>query len=211
MPPANLDRYEALLTFLRERRSIRRFSAEPLPAGTVERLIEAARWAPSASNRQPFRFLAVETAETRSRMAALVREALKQGIANLPPEAQSAAEAYAEDFVRFESAPLVFVAYHRGENPLAERLGLSGERDVGALSSVSAAIMNLLLAAHALGLGACWMTGALLAGSALESLLGIPAGWRLSALIPVGIPAESPTAPARRTVAQLLARIGGPK
>jgi nitroreductase len=211
MPHENLDRYESLLTFLRERRSIRRFTPEPLPAGTIERLIEAARWAPSASNRQPFRFLAVEAAETRSRMATLVREALKQGIANLPQGAQTAAESYAEDFVRFESAPLLLVAYHRGENPLAERLGLSGERDVGALSSVSAAIMNLLLAAHALGLGACWMTGALAAGSAIESLLGIPAGWRLSALIPVGVPAESPTPPSRRTVAQLLARIGGPR
>ena len=137
MPAEDLDRYKSLLTCLRERRSIRRFMAEPLPAGTVERLIEAARWAPSASNRQPFRFLAVEAAKTRSRMATLVREALKQGIAslliaNLPPAAQASAEAYAEDFVRFESSPLVFVAYHRSENPLAERLGLSGERDVGA-------------------------------------------------------------------------------
>jgi nitroreductase len=210
MPETRDDAYVALLALMRERRSIRRFRAEPLPAGTLDRLIEAARWAPSASNRQPFRFMAIEHADERARMAELVRAAVRAGSERLPEREQGQAIAYAEDFVRFEHAPLVLVAYHRAENLLAERVGLPPERDVGAISSVSAAIMNLLLAAHALGLGACWMTGPLLAASALESLLGIPSGWRLSAVVPVGVPDEHPPAPARRSSAQLLVRRGGP-
>ena len=203
------EAYAGLLALMRERRSIRRFRAEALPAGTLDRLIEAARWAPSASNRQPFRFVAIEQSEVRSRMAALVRAAVQAIVARLPDDEGNRVVAYAEDFSRFEHAPLVLVAYHRANNVLTERLGMPPERDLGAIESVSAAIMNLLLAAHALGLGACWMTGPLVAGAALEALLSIPAGWRLSAVVPVGIPNESPPAPARRTVAHLLVRRGG--
>lgn len=203
------DAYQNLLSLMRERRSIRRFREEPLPAGTLERLLEAARWAPSASNRQPFRFMAIEAAETRTRMADLVREAVRTSLDNLAEREREPAAAYADNFVRFETAPLVLAVYFRARNPLAERFDMLAEWDVGAVSSASAAIMNLLLAAHALGLGACWMTGPLLAGPKLEEFLGVPAGWRLSALVPVGIPAETPAAPARRTVSQLLVRAGG--
>lgn len=203
------DAYQNLLSLMRERRSIRRFREESLPVGTLERLLEAARWAPSASNRQPFRFMAIEEAATRTRMADLVREAVQKSLGNMAEHERGPAAAYAENFVRFETAPLVLAVCFRARNPLAERLDLPAEWDVGALSSASAAIMNLLLAAHALGLGACWMTGPLLAGPELESLLAVPAGWRLCALVPVGIPAETPAAPTRRTLSQLLVRSGG--
>ena len=194
---------------MRERRSIRRFRPENLPEGTLDRLMEAARWAPSASNRQAFRFMAIEQPETRARMAELVRAAVRTSVERLPAEERAAAAAYTEDFVRFEHAPLVLVAYYRTGNVLGERLGLPPERDVGAIASVSAAIMNLLLAAHALGLGACWMTGPLVAGSELETYLGIPSGWILSAVMPVGFPDENPPAPARRSTSHLLVRSGG--
>ena len=209
MPETHPESYPALLALMRERRSIRRFKAEALPGDTIDRLMAAARWAPSASNRQPFRFMAIEKAEARARMAELVRAAVKEKLLRLPEEDRGPAAAYAEDFVRFETAPLVLVSYFRASNALAERFGMPPERDVGAISSVSAAVMNLLLAAHALGLGACWMTGPLLAAPEIEGFLGIPSGWRLSAVIPVGIPDECPSAPARRASSHLLVRSGG--
>ncbi len=201
--------YQNLLSLMRERRSVRRFRAEPLPAGTLERLLEAARWAPSASNRQPFRFLAIEDAASRTRMVDLVRQAVQENLGKLAEHERGPAAAYAENFVGFENAPLVLATTFRNRNPLAERLALPADWDVGAVSSASAAIMNLLLAAHALGLGACWMTGPLVAAPRLEAFLGVPTGWRLSAIIPVGLAAETPAAPARRTVSQLLVRKGG--
>jgi coenzyme F420-0:L-glutamate ligase / coenzyme F420-1:gamma-L-glutamate ligase len=210
MSDSNLDAYQALLALMRGRRSIRRFRAEPVDAGTLDRLMEAARWAPSVSNRQPFRFVAVESPETRTRMARLVREAVADRLARMADEERAAAAAYAEDFSRFEQAPLVLAAYHRGSHVLAERVGLAHSAEVGTVSSVAAAIMQLLLAAHALGLGACWMTGPLCAAPALEALLAIPAGWQLSALIPIGVPDEAPPPPPRRTAAQLVRQPGGP-
>lgn len=210
MPDCPSETYAALLALMRERRSIRRFRAQPVPDGTLERLLEAARWAPSAGNRQPFRFLAIERPELRARMAELVRATVESNVARLPADEREPALAYAEDFARFEHAPLVLVAYHRATNLLGEGSGLAPPNDVSAIASVSAAIMNLLLAAHALGLGACWMTGPLVAAAALEKLLGVPAGWRLSAVVPVGIPDEQPPAPARRPSSHLLVRSGGP-
>lgn len=203
------EAYQNLLSLMRERRSVRRFRAEPLPAGTLERLLEAARWAPSASNRQPFRFLAIEDVASRTRMADLVREAVQENLEKLAEDERGPAAAYAENFVGFENAPLVLATYFRNRNPLAECLALPADWEVGAVSSASAAIMNLLLAAHALGLGACWMTGPLVAAPRLEAFLGVPTGWRLSAIIPVGFAAETPAAPARRTVSQLLVRKEG--
>jgi nitroreductase len=203
------EAYQSLISLVRERRNIRRFRAEPLPEGTLDRLLEAARWAPSASNRQPFRFMAIEAGDTRRQMATLVREAVAEALDKMDERERGPAAAYAEDFVRFEPAPLVLAVTFRARNALAERLALPADGDMGAVSSASAAVMNLLLAAHALGLGACWMTGPLVAAPKLEAVLGVPTGWRLSALVPVGVPDETPVAPARRTAAQLLVRGGG--
>jgi coenzyme F420-0:L-glutamate ligase / coenzyme F420-1:gamma-L-glutamate ligase len=209
MSDRELEAYSALIALMRSRRSIRRFRPEALPPDTLDLLMEAARWAPSASNRQPFRFVAVASPDLRARMAELVREAVAKTVERLPVDERAPVAAYAKDFSCFDSAPLVLAAYHRSTSVLGERVGLPPEADVGAISSVSAAIMNLLLAAHSLGLGTCWMTGPLVAAPALQALLAIPAGWQLSALIPVGVPDEAPSPPPRRTSAQLVTHHGG--
>lgn len=200
--------YETLLTLMRERRSIRRFRSDALPDGTLDRLLEAARWAPSAGNRQPFRFLAIEKTETRARMVSLVREAVQKKVDQVTEYERELVASYAQNFVCFETAPLLLAIYFRATGGMAARFGITTDWDVGAVSSASAAIMNLLLAAHALGLGACWMTGPLIAGSALETLLSIPSGWRLSAILPIGFADENPAPPQRRNTSQLLGRPG---
>jgi nitroreductase len=204
MPPSD---YETLLATLRGRRSVRRYQDAPLPDGSLEKLIEAANWAPSANNRQAYRFLAVEDRTKLATMATLVREAWQAGVSSLAEPDQREATEYGRYMTFFDRAPLCLFPYHREGNAVAARLGIPAGYDGSAVASVSAAITHVLLAAHALGLGACWMTGPLIAGPALERVLGIPQGWRLSAVIPVGIPAESPPAPPRRGLPHLLLRV----
>ena len=60
--------YEALLTLLQERRSLRRFKPDPLPEGMIRRIIDAARWAPSGFNTQPWEFFVVTDDRLRSRI-----------------------------------------------------------------------------------------------------------------------------------------------
>jgi nitroreductase len=207
--------YDTLLPLLRGRRSIRRFRPDPVPEETIEKILEAARWAPSAGNRQAFRLLVVRSRERLEAMAAAVEEAIHSVWKRLRSDAKSTAGAYLENFTHFGSAPLVVVPIHRGGIDLLRssmdseqaRPAAPSRAEADALCSVSAAVMNLLLAAHTLGLGACWMTGPLLAASELARLLEVPTGWTISALIPVGTPAEAPEAPPRRELDRLVVRI----
>lgn len=204
--------YQSLLKLLENRRSIRRFQNRPVPGQVVEMLVEAARWAPSAGNRQNFRFLSVDRVATLEALAAAVREEIERIRQRVRQDYSEQVAHYAENFLHFSKAPLLIVPIHRQGPNLLNALcdqEVITEKDTcpEACCSVSAAIMNLLLAAHSLGLGACWMTGPLIAAKSMAQILEIPPGWAISALIPVGYPDESPPAPGRRPVSQLLRHI----
>jgi nitroreductase len=67
---------DTLLTLIRSRRSIRRYRPDPVPRETIERLLEAAMWAPSAHNRQPWRVAVITPLETRRRLATAMGDRL---------------------------------------------------------------------------------------------------------------------------------------
>lgn len=205
-PPA-----DALLALLRGRRSVRRFLPDPVTEEQIERLVEAARWAPSASNRQAWRLIVVSSPPRIGAMAEAVRSASARLREGARTDTAAELDAYLQHFLHFATAPLVIAPIHRGGLDLlkatAGAADVDGRRELDALSSVAAAIQNLLLCAHAMGLGACWMTGPLVAEEALRPLLEVPAGWSLSALVPVGRPAEEPPPPARRAADQLVRRL----
>ncbi len=201
--------YQSLLELMENRRSIRRFQNRPVPRQVVEMLVEAARWAPSAGNRQNFRFLSVARVATLKALVAAVRKEIKRVRQRVREGYREQVDDYTDNFIHFSDAPLLIVPIHRHGpnllNAVCDQEVIS-EMDAcpEACCSVSAAIMNLLLAAHSLGLGACWMTGPLIAGKSMAQILEVPPGWAISALIPVGYPDESPPAPGRRPVSQLL-------
>ena len=58
-----------LMDLMRQRRSLRRYRAEPVPNEYIEQILEAAIWAPSAHNRQPWRFALISKAATKERLA----------------------------------------------------------------------------------------------------------------------------------------------
>ncbi len=204
--------FQRLLTLMQQRRSIRRFFKHCVPDEAVDLLMETVRWAPSAGNHQRFRFIAVTHPELRQALAQAVSQEVEKILGRVRSEYREQAARYSENLLFFAQAPLLMAPiYRRGApllNMLCEQPAISEtDADLEALSSVSAAVMQLLLAVHALGLGACWMTGPLIARKALEHLLQVPPGWVLSALIPIGYPAESPPAPKRRSITQLLQRM----
>jgi nitroreductase len=210
---------ETLMGILQARRSVRRFRPEPLPTALLEQLVRAAACAPSAGNRQQWRLRAVTSYPLLTSMAAAVRTATARLVAAARPERAAELARYVEPFALFEHAPCVFVAEHR---PGFDLLGATAPQGLDpdasraramldSTSSVAAAVMQLLLAAHAAGLGACWMTGPLVAARELGELVGLPEGWELAALVPVGWPAESPPPPARRPLARLWSVVAEPE
>jgi nitroreductase len=203
------------------RRSVRRFRPETPPRALLERLLEAAVLAPSASNKQPWRFLVVTSRPLIARLAAEVATAVDTIAHHVEPRSEAAFRAYGGYFTRFDAAPVVIVALYRSltvlsdlvdaalPEPARERIAAMETRS--GLIGVSMALQNLLLMAHELGLGASGMTGPLVAADRLRALLEVPASWEIAALVPVGYPAETPPAPQRKPAARVTQWIGEPE
>lgn len=157
-----------ILEVIKTRRSIRQYTKDPISEDDINKILEAGRWAPSASNTQPWRFIVLRSQEMRKKLA----ETLIWG--------------------RFLSQAALGIVVTI--NPYAS----SHPVEDGA-----AATQNILLEAHSLGLGACWI-GAY--GSDHETsakkVLNIPKEERLLSVIAIGHPAETPQN-ARRELAEL--------
>jgi nitroreductase len=209
-PGGSRERGDALLAEVRGRRSVRRFAPDDVPDDDLRRMLDAARWAPSPTNRQPWRFLVVRDPAVRERLREATEAAFEAAAARtLAGVPEDPGRTYGEFFTAFTQAPVALVVLMRRPSVVARRLG-EGLSDTeraalaGDLPAIGAAIQNLLLAAHALGYGACWMSGPLLAAAAIRAILGVPESLDLAAIVPVGRPAEAPAAPPRREVDRLL-------
>jgi nitroreductase len=147
-----------VLEAIKTRRSVRRFKKERVPPNLLKEVLEAARWAPSARNSQPWRFIII------------VDEDLKKRVANATTAGKFLAEA-----------------------PLGIAVAVNTRATRHPAEDGAAATMNILLAAHALGLGACWIGSY---GSSYEEevkrILGVPEGWALLSIIALGYPDERP-------------------
>jgi len=170
-----MDVFEAI----KSRRSIRAFTEDPVSDKEVEKLIEAARCAPSAGNIQPWEFVVVRDPE---RKKGLCEAALDQTF--------------------IEEAPVVIVVC---ANVWRSGQGY-GSRGVNlySLQDTAAAIENMLLAATALGLATCWV-GAFGEEQA-RTMLNIPDGVRPVAIIPIGHTAEKPSARSKRPLDRIVHR-----
>lgn len=196
------------------RKSIRKFTDQPVPDEDMSRILDAGRLAPSANNTQPWSFLVIRDKAVLRNMAAAVREMIDRMIPHAESEkqAQRLAAYKGNYYTFFEQAPVVIAvfleAYDASSNRLLERMGYSaGEikrlRPDPGLQSVAAAIEHMLLAAHALGYGSCWMTGPLVAQEAFEQLLGFGKERYIAALLPLGVPDEDPPNRSRKPLDEI--------
>ena len=204
------ERGDDLYRKMRSRRSIRRFRPETPTREEIQTLLDAAVTAPSASNKQPWRFLVVTDREAIARMAAAVREATDRIAQHLEADSGPSFRAYGDYFTRFEDAPVLIVPLYRsltvlsnlvdGDLPLPDRDRIQLMEENSGLIGTSLAIQNLLLMAPEIGLGASGMTGPLVALDRIREILEVPGSWQVVALIPVGYPAEDPAPTNRKSV-----------
>ncbi len=199
--------------------SVRRFRDQPVPDVDIERILDAGRWAPSASNVQPWRFLVITDRAVLKRMADAVRAMIDRMLpfAESEKQAQRLAAYKSTYYTFFEKAPVVIAVlmegYDADTDRLLARMGYVPEdikrlRPLPGLQSVSAAVQNMLLAVHALGYGSCWMTGPLVAQEAFEKILGYGKEESIVALLPVGVPDERPSPKSRKPLQEITRRIG---
>ncbi len=187
--------YEALLALCQRRRSVRKFRPDPVPEETVERILEIARTSPYASGKKNWSVKIVRDAGVLEAMAAAVRSRIALLLSRVRSEFREGFGAYAQNFVAFSSAPLVLVPVFRVSPALSLALGAPDpdiavwERDAY-VESIACVTMLVLLAAESLGLGACYMTGPLIAREELGRIVGVPHGWEIGAIVPVGFKFE---------------------
>ncbi len=170
MPNAPSVDPEALLDLIRSRRSIRQYRSKPVPEHMLEQVLEAGRWAPSASNQQPWAFVVVRDKQ----LVELV--------------AQHSAY-YMEQEARIEDAPVLIVLCGVVWSQ-SRRRSLRGD--------VGMAGMQMMLQAHALGLGTCWVDG--LDRQAIADRLGIPSELEIVGVITLGFPATEPAPTTRKSL-----------
>lgn len=184
------DRLEALFT----RRSIRRYTAEPIPRELLLGLIEAAVWAPSAHNRQPARFAIIDSAASKERLAAAMGERLRRDLtADGAPEAVIAADT-GRSYSRITgAAALIVLCLTLQDMDTYPDQRRSTNEYLMAVQSTAMAGQNLLLAAHQAGLGACWMCAPLFCPDVVQAALDLPDDWQPQALITLGWPHEIKT------------------
>jgi nitroreductase len=214
-----MDLFEAI----EGRRSVRRFLPDPVGESDLRQLLEAARHAPSGGNIQPWHFLVIRRRETIRAMSAAILRRIEEieartSAAEEGPDGPLAglARRFRHHSLFFASAPVTLAvlvepnSYARQLVRHLEQTGLD-RREIDHLlghvevQSVAAAIQNLLLAAHALGLGACWMNIPFPAREELATILRLSPPRELLALVPVGRAAPGqPSRPApRRPLAEI--------
>lgn len=189
------EQYRTLLEICRERRSIRNFTGQPVPAEQVAQILEIAKTSPYASNKKNWQVKVVEDRETILSMADAVDAVSKEMLAKARDDFREGFGQYAGYFSGFRSAPCLLIPVFRVSRAISYMVQdpdtelEQWERD-NYVKSIACVSMQILLAARSLGLGACFMTGPLLAEEELRRLAGVKKGRRIGAVIPLGYIAE---------------------
>ena len=147
-----------IIEVIKTRRSVRKYKPDPISEEEINKILEAGRWAPSADNSQPWRFIILRSQEVRKKLA----DTLTWG--------------------RFLS-----------QAPLGIAVTINPRASNHPVEDGAAATQNMLLEAHSLGLGACWV-GTYGSGNeaSAKKVLNVPQDERLLSAIAIGHPAESP-------------------
>jgi nitroreductase len=201
---------------IQQRRSIRKFLDKPVSAEMINEILEAARLAPSASNRQPWRFIVVTDPKERAKLRkicwdqAFIEQAPVVFVccADLTAYAQPSRLKRSQEFIDYGVTRTLSGRFADPEFR-ASLLKLP-DPDLGifvaaAVANTYIAIEHMVLTATALGLGSCWV-GALGSEGELNTMFGLPKTTVVAAVLPVGYSATTPPQRPRISLSEMLLR-----
>jgi F420 biosynthesis protein FbiB-like protein len=186
-----VDALAALESMIKSRRAIRRYRTEPVPEKLLNRILNGAMWAPSAHNRQPWRFAVLTEFEGKDRLA-------KAMGARLRADRQADGDTVAliekdvnRSHARITGAPVIIVIClsMADMDSYPDERRSNAERTM-AVQSVAMAAQNIWLLAQSAGLGACWLCAPLFVPALVQDVLALPADWEPVGMISMGWPAE---------------------
>lgn len=167
---------------IRRRRSIRRYKPDPVPEENLRIILEAARLAPSAGNRQPWRFVVIKDKETRKKLAEAADGQMFVG-----------------------EAPVVIAAFG---DPNDSPGGYQRDPMVAYKQDPMIAVEHICLEAVELGLGTCWIGPASpnYDTARIKEILNVPERMYMICLLPIGFPAEFPPQRYRKSLGDVVFR-----
>lgn len=174
-----------MIESIQHRRSIRKYTSEPIDPEKLQSVLEAGRLAPSGNNKQPWTFIVVQSDEQR---LAVMEASHRQ--------------------TWMMTAPAFIVAVADMAERVETKLGLYLDENSPhwelkrAIRDTAIAVENMLLEADAQGLGTCWV--GFFIQSEIRPVLGIPDDKFVLAVIPIGYPAEQPAARPRRPLSEIV-------
>lgn len=195
---------ENFRTFLRTRRSIRRFKTDPVPDSVLRDILHTATYAPSAHNRQPWRFIVLTDSSAKTHLSDAMAEEFQRDLEKDNLAAEEIAKRVAKSKERITGAPVVIILcvdMSEMDNYPDERRR-KAEYIIGIQSAANAG-MQLLLAAHAAGLGGVWICSPMFAQETVQKALNISEMWEPQAMFLLGYPVEIPAFRGRKPIEEV--------
>jgi len=199
-----------------QRRSIRSFRSDAVPDDAIMAMLEAARLAPSGSNRQPWRFIVVTDKDEKTRLRkicfdqAFIEEAPVVFVCcvDLTAYARAAREKRSQEFIDY--GVLETLSGYFADPAVRELFLTAADTDLNvhfmtAMANTYIAIEHMVLTATALGLGSCWV-GAIGSAEEMNAMFHLPPSTFVVAVLPVGHPAKVPPPRPRISLDSILLR-----
>ncbi len=200
---------DEFLELVRKRRSARSFKPDPVPDEYIDKILEAGRWAMSGGNGQPWEFIVIKDRQIREGVMEIYQEvawhAYNLETTRRPELAHSARAAPPSKLCHFKDAPVILAVCGDMRTMLASVVAASLYPDAHVFQMNLGNSMQIIhLAAASLGLGSAWISIPTVVEEKLRSLLGVPAVFRIYAIIPVGYPDAKPAPPYRRELSEIV-------
>jgi nitroreductase len=188
-----------IFTAIKGRRSCREFLSDTVETAKIESILEAAAWAPSPLNTQPWEFMVITNQAKKEQVLA---EAERCKAWAIEESGWRWLESYSVDFLK--QAPVIIAVIGDPQKTGVDMFQAEG--NMGYQLACAAAIQNMLLAAHALDLGSLWFT--FFDRGELRKVLDIPAEKTPISLVCLGKPAQAPKAVPRKPITKLTTYLG---
>ena len=197
----------SLEALIRGRRSVRRYTDQPVTRAQIEQVLEAARWAPSPHGRMPWRFAVLTRPEPKLRLAEAMGDEWRRQLALDGQDAATVELRRRKSHERIVGAPAVIVpCLYLADLDVYPDQGRNAAEATMAVQSLGCAIQNMLLMAYHLGLDGGWMCAPLFCPEVVAAALDLDPALTPHALITLGYAAADPVRRARLPVEELVVR-----
>jgi len=186
-----------ILALIKARRTIRKYKDKKVPREMIEKVIDAGRWAPSAHNLQPWKFVVIENKDVINKIADLLEKEARNLFSGFNVVMKDTVE-------NLRNAPILLVVYSNGViSKKFDRFGPVYKKiaNMYEVQSIAAAIENMLLYSYSLNLGMTWYGMPLFFSKKITKFL--KQSGKLSAILSLGYPDEVPAVTRRKELTEI--------